>query len=104
MKFFGFTMESMIFSSSAPAWPDTCTRARLLSYTSAPILASWLMTRVTAFSLPGTGVAEMMTVSPSSISMVLCSPLAMRARAESGSPWLPVHMMTTCSGGMPFRS
>ena len=32
----------MIFSSSAPAWPDTCTRARLLSYTSAPILASWL--------------------------------------------------------------
>ena len=25
------------------------------------------MTRLTAFSLPGTGVAEMMTVSPSSI-------------------------------------
>jgi len=30
------------------------------------------MTRVTAFSLPGTGVAEMMTVSPCSMSMVLC--------------------------------
>ncbi len=62
------------------------------------------MTRVTAFSLPGTGVAEMMTVSPCSRSMVLCSPFAMRASAESGSPWLPVHMMTTCSGGMPLRS
>ena len=62
------------------------------------------MTRVTAFSLPGTGVADTMTVSPSSIWMVRCSPLAMRASAESGSPWLPVHMMTTCSGGMPLRS
>ena len=62
------------------------------------------MTRVTAFSLPGTGVAEMMTVSPSSMSMVLCSPLAMRASAESGSPWEPVHMMTIFSGGMPLRS
>ena len=104
MKAFGFTRVSMIFSSSAPAWPDTCTLPRLLSYTSAPILARELMTRVTAFSLPGTGVAEMMTVSPSSISMVLCSPLAMRPRALKGSPWLPVHMMTTWSEGMPFRS
>ncbi len=62
------------------------------------------MTRVTAFSLPGTGVAEMITVSPSSMSIVLCSPLAMRASAESGSPWLPVHMMTTRSGGSPRSS
>ena len=62
------------------------------------------MTRVTAFSLPGTGVADMMTVSPSSISMVRCSPFEMRASAERGSPCDPVHMMTTCSGGMPLRS
>ena len=35
-----------------------------MSYTSQPILASELTTRVTAFSLPGTGVAEMMTQEP----------------------------------------
>ena len=62
------------------------------------------MTRVTAFSLPGTGVAEMMTVSPEWIESVLCSPLAMRDRAESGSPWEPVHMTTIWSSGMPFTS
>ena len=57
---------------------------------------------VTAFSLPGTGDAEMMTVSPFSMEMVLWLPLAMRASADSGSPWLPVHMTTTCSGGTSF--
>ncbi len=71
---------------------------------SAPILASEFTTRVTAFSFPGTGVAEMMTVSPRSMSIVLCSPLAMRARADSGSPCEPVHMMTTFSGGVPESS
>ncbi len=38
------------------------------------------------------------------LGMVLCSPFAIRASAESGSPWLPVHIMTTFSGGIPFRS
>ncbi len=97
-------MESTSFSSSAEAWPDTWTRARDLSYTSAPIFARSLVTLVTAFSLPGTGVAEMMTVSPSSTVMVLWLSLAIRARAESGSPWEPVHMTTYESDGMPFKS
>lgn len=47
----------------------------------------------------GNGVAEMMTVSPRSISMVLCSPTDMRARADNGSPWLPVQSTTVFSGG-----
>ena len=29
-----------------------------------------------------------------------CSPFAMRARAESGSPWLPVHRTTIFSSGI----
>ena len=31
MNAFGCTMDSTSFSSSAPAWPDTCTMARFLS-------------------------------------------------------------------------
>ena len=70
-----------------------------MSQTSAPTLESWLTMRVTDFSLPGTGVAEMMTVSPRSMSMVLCYPTDMRASADNGSPWLPVHNTTVFSGG-----
>ena len=71
-----------------------------MSYTSQPSLARLLMTPWTAFSLPGTGVAEMITVSPSWMESVLCSPLAMRESAESGSPWEPVHMTTIWFSGM----
>ncbi len=95
---------SMSLSSSWLAWPETCTRARLLSYTSQPSLARLFTTCWTAFSLPGTGVAEMMTVSPSWMDSVLCSPLAIRERAESGSPCEPVHMTTSLSSGMPLIS
>ena len=58
----------------------------------------------TLFSLPGTGVAEMMTVSPSWMERERCSPLAMRERAESGSPWLPVQSTTILSSGMSLSS
>ena len=91
----------MSLSSSEAAWPETWTCALPLWMTFAPALASRLMTRLTAFSLPGTGVAAMTTVSPRSTVTVLWSPLAMRASAESGSPWLPVHMTTTFSGASP---
>ena len=58
----------------------------------------------TLFSLPGMGVAEMITVSVSWMESDLCSPLAMRASAESGSPWLPVHSTTIFSSGMRSTS
>ena len=47
------------------------------------------------------GVAEITTVSPGIIWTSLCSPFAIRTRAEVGSPWLPVVISTTFSGGRP---
>ena len=58
----------------------------------------------TLFSLPGTGVAEMITVSFAVMESDLCSPLAMRASAESGSPWEPVHSTTILSSSMRSTS
>ena len=52
----------------------------------------------TLSSLPGIGVAEMTTVSPSLSSTCGWSSNAMRVSAESGSPWLPVVRMRISSG------
>jgi hypothetical protein len=54
---------------------------------------------LTARSLPGTGVAEKTTVSPECSSTSRWSLLAIRRRAESGSPWLPVEITITFSSG-----
>ena len=51
----------------------------------------------TSFSLPGIGVAEMMTVSPGTMPTLRWSDIDMRVNADIGSPWLPVVMMTICS-------
>ena len=53
-------------SSSARAWPETCTSAFSSCSTSAPFLVSRLIASCTRSSLPGTGRAEMITVSPRS--------------------------------------
>ena len=49
--------------------------------------------RETSSSLPGIGVADMTTVSPSFTATWRWSPRAMRESALVGSPWLPVVMM-----------
>ena len=54
---------------------------------------------LTARSLPGIGVAEKITVSPSWSSTCGWSPWAMRRSADSGSPWLPVEMITSLWSG-----
>ena len=54
---------------------------------------------LTARSLPGIGVAENTTVSPSWSATWGWSPWAMRRRAESGSPWLPVEITTSLWSG-----
>ena len=54
---------------------------------------------LTARSLPGIGVAEKITVSPSCSSTCGWSPWAMRRSAESGSPWLPVEITTSLWSG-----
>ena len=51
-----------------------------------PILESALITLCTLFSLPGTGVAEIITVSLDVTVSDLWSPLTMRERALIGSP------------------
>ena len=68
-KYSGCTRLSMSLSSSAAAWPETCTCTFPLWATVAPALVRRLMTRFTAFSLPGTGVAAITTVSPRSMVM-----------------------------------
>ena len=59
---------------------------------------------LTNSSLPGIGVAESTTVSVGMICNCWCSLAANRASTALGSPWLPVHTMTTCSGGRLFIS
>ena len=61
----------------------------------APVRASWLIASCTRSSFPGTGFAEMITVSPASTLTAGWSPYAIRTSAESGSPWLPVHRIST---------
>ncbi len=63
----GRTSESSVRISSEQAWPDTWTGAISWCSTSAPICASRLIESWTRSSFPGTGLAEMMTVSPRSI-------------------------------------
>ena len=62
------------------------------------------MVLLTTVSLPGMGVAEITTVSPGMILTSLWSRLAMRTRADVGSPWLPVVIIITFSGGSPLIS
>ncbi len=66
---------------------------------SSPRRSSWLITRDTAVSLPGIGVADRRIVSPSVISTYLCRPWAISDSAAKGSPWLPVVIKSWCSGG-----
>ncbi len=54
---------------------------------------------LTARSFPGIGVAEKITVSCSCSSTRGWSPCAIRRSADSGSPWLPVEMITSRSSG-----
>ena len=44
-------------------------------------------------------VAEIMIKSRGVTRTLRCSPLAMRERADIGSPWLPVVIITVCSSG-----
>ena len=64
----------MVRSSSWQAWPETCTGAISSCSTSAPARASWLMESWTRSSFPGTGFAEITTVSPGSTETALWSP------------------------------
>ena len=60
------TRARSVRSSSEQAWPETWTGAISWCSTSAPVFASWLIVSCTRSSFPGTGFAEMITVSPRS--------------------------------------
>ena len=94
----------MIFSSSLEAWPDTW-MAWLRSYTtSAPQAKRRFTVRLTSFSFPGMGVAEMTTRSLGPSRICRCSPLLMSTSPEKGSPWLPVVSTTNRFGGVASMS
>ena len=99
MNHFGLTSDSMVRSSPEAAWPETCTAYAGGEITSTPIRERPSMTRRTADSLPGMGVAEKTTVSFSASLMCLCSRTAIRLRADRGSPWDPVQTMITFAAG-----
>ena len=54
--------------------------------TFAPQRYSWSITRLMLFSLPGMGVAEIITVSLCRICSLRCSLYAMRVKPAIGSP------------------
>src|SRR5438552_1756336 len=60
----GRTQPIISFSSSTRGWPETCTRWVRSVMTSTPCDTSPLITRMTAFSLPGMAREEKITRSP----------------------------------------
>ncbi len=90
-------------SSPADACPDTCTSALPLCTMRAPQRVRPLMTRLTAFSLPGISEDASSTVSPS-VMRIEWSRFAIRDSADIGSPCDPVHTSTSRSPGMPSSS
>jgi hypothetical protein len=95
---------SMNLSSSAAAWPDTCTGLIGTWNTSAPVRYSPSRVRWIAVSFPGITEDERITVSVGSRWTHLCSFAAMSDRAEKGSPWEPVQHTTTSCGRIPATS
>ncbi len=65
--------------------------------TSMPWLTRPLITRITAFSLPGMAREEKITRSPRETETSGCSSWAMRESTARGSPWLPVQSASTLS-------
>jgi hypothetical protein len=79
----------MSLSSSEAACPETWTAAVPLCTTVAPAFESRLMTRLTAFSLPGIGRSrddDGVALLDGDRPVIV---FAIRARADRGSPWLP---------------
>ena len=99
MTIFGLTQPIISSSSARRGWPDTCTRCVRSVITSMPWSISPLMTRPTAFSLPGMVRAEKITRSPARASPPDARPRRCATSAARGSPWLPVQSATTLSGG-----
>ena len=58
----------------------------------------------TRSSFPGTGRAEMITVSPRSTETDWWSRYAIRVSADIGSPWLPVQRISTSCGSYSSSS
>ena len=103
MNALGRQSASTVLSSSAEPWPDTCTGAMSWCSTVAPARVSALTVSETASSLPGTGLADMITMSPDWIETTGWSRNAMRVSAESGSPCDPVHRIVTSRGARSAR-
>src|SRR6185436_1500077 len=99
MKLVGLVSAIMSFRSSWNAWPAVWMSKFLLYRTLAPRRARLDKTDETDRSLPGIGFADTTQVSPFLIWIVLCSDLAIRARAAASSPWEPVVRITTWLSG-----
>ena len=99
MNHCGSAIDRRVLISSCLAWPVAWTSAMPECTTSAPSRMRPSITLLTLISLPGIGCELRMTVSPSPILSQRFSPAAIRARADIGSPWLPVEMTHTSPSG-----
>src|SRR5580700_8733499 len=98
-KHSGLVTCMRVCSSPALACPLTCTASVPECTTSAPRRCNSSMTRPTDHSLPGMGWALMTTTSSEPMRSHLLSPVAMRDRADMGSPCEPVEMTHISPGG-----
>ena len=99
MKNFGFNKACINLNSCSHAWPETCISSIDLYITFAPFSVKSLITLDTAFSFPGIGDAEIITISPFSIWTYLWVDDAILVKAAIDSPWLPVVTMVILSLG-----
>ena len=90
IKYSGRTRLSIVLSSSWLAWPDTWIPRSLPYTTWQPNRSKLSIVLPTAPSLPGIGVAEMITVSFGANSTVRWLLVAIRDKPAIGSPWEPV--------------
>jgi len=96
----GRTHSYILRNSLRRGWPDTCTSASPSSMIFMPrSISRFLISRI-AFSLPGMVREENTTVSPAVSATDFISSRESFASAASGSPWLPVQMITRFSRGM----
>ena len=80
--------------------PKHASAPAALVTTRAPILASASITPYMASSLPGISDEDRMIRSPAVSVMLRCSPRDILDSADIGSPWVPVVISTTRSGGI----
>jgi hypothetical protein len=95
----GFTQRYISASSSRAGWPETCTKWSFSVMISTPRRMQGVVQLADGMLIAGYDARGEDAGIPGSRPTSGCSSRAMRARAERGSPWLPVQIISTRSRG-----